>query len=140
MPSRVPGNEEGMPQADDRRDACVPESRGRAGNPSVEAARRVTETPARGTRPSVAFPRPPRTPRAHELASREHRRHRMGPRAQGAWPTLGEEWPERRSADALCLSPRDRSKNPSSAGRSSWGRGSCTTFAKTSLNCVNVDS
>lgn len=28
----------------------------------VEAARRVTETPARGTRPSVAFPRPPRTP------------------------------------------------------------------------------
>lgn len=62
MPSQVPGNEEGMPQADDRRDACVPESRGRAGNPSVEAARRVTETPARGTRPSVAFPRPPRTP------------------------------------------------------------------------------
>lgn len=143
MPSQVPGNEEGMPQADDRRDACVPESRGRAGNPSVWRRPDASQKPRHAARarpwPSHAH-RVHQLSRAHELASREHRRHRMGPRAQGAWPTLGEEWPERRSADALCLSPRDRSENPSSAGRSSWGRGSCTTFAKTSLNCANVDS
>lgn len=77
--------------------------------------------------------------RAHKLASSEHRHHRTSLRAQGNRPSLGEEWPERpkrhSTEHALCLSPRDRSKDPSNAGCCSWGRGSCRTFAKTSLNC-----
>lgn len=86
MPSRVPGNEEGMPQADDRRDACVPESRGRARNPSVWRRPDASQKPRHAARarlwPSHAH-RVHQLSRAHELASREHRRHRMGLRAQG---------------------------------------------------------
>lgn len=35
MPLQVPGNEEGMPQADDGLYLCARESQARAGNPST---------------------------------------------------------------------------------------------------------